>query len=54
LEFDIPGEKMGWDVEKTERWIDKHEDKMSADVKVEGMGIDMNDNKPQGGNASRI
>lgn len=45
---------MGFDVEKTERWIDKHEDKMSADVKSENMGIYVDNNKPEGGSVNRI
>jgi len=50
LEFDIPGEKMGWDVQKELKWIDRHKDKLDIDVNKQEVNLNITDeNKPKGG-----
>jgi hypothetical protein len=33
LEFDVPGQKLGWDTIKEEKWIERHYDKPNIGIR---------------------
>ena len=52
--IEIHGEKMGWDIEKELKWIDQKQDKMGGNVSKDDMGININKEKPEGGDSRYI